>query len=64
MPLLLLLSPGQNAISLLSAGEHEWSARPVNPTVRFAYHRDATPARLVLYQEAMSVQDVEAIRVS
>jgi CubicO group peptidase (beta-lactamase class C family) len=61
---LLLISPGQNAIPLLSAGGHEWSARLVNATVAFAYHRDATPARLSLHQEAMYVQDVEAIRVS
>jgi hypothetical protein len=59
---LALIPPGQEAISLFPAGEDRWSARSVNATVTFAYDRDPTPASLVLHQEAMYVQDIEALR--
>jgi CubicO group peptidase (beta-lactamase class C family) len=61
---LILVPPGQDGISLFPAGEDRWSARWVNVTVSFAYDRDPTPARLLLHQEAMYVEDVQALRTS
>ena len=61
---LVLVPPGQDAILLFPAGEDRWSARSVSATVSFAYDRDPAPASLLLHQEAMYVQDVEALRTS
>jgi hypothetical protein len=36
----------------------------VSATVTFEYDRDPMPARLILHQEAMYVEDVEAARVA
>jgi CubicO group peptidase (beta-lactamase class C family) len=59
---LVLVPPGQDALALLPAGEHQWTARSVSATVTFEHDRDPMPARLVLHQEAMYVEDVEAFR--
>jgi CubicO group peptidase (beta-lactamase class C family) len=61
---LVLVPPGQDAILLFPAGEDHWSARSVNATVTFADDRGLAPARLVLHQQAMYVEDVEALRTS
>jgi CubicO group peptidase (beta-lactamase class C family) len=60
---LVLVAPGQDALALVPAGEHQWTARSVSATVAFEYDRDPAPARLILHQEAMYVEDVEAARV-
>src|SRR5574341_497343 len=57
---LVLVPPGQDAILLFPAGEDHWSARSVNATVTFAYDRGPAAARLVLHQQAVYVEDVEA----
>jgi hypothetical protein len=59
---LLLVPPGQHAIPLLPTGEHHWSPRSVSATVTFVDEDGPTPARLILHQEAMYVEDVEARR--
>lgn len=53
---LVLIPPGQDAVSLFPTSEDHWSARSLNATVTIAYDRDPTPARLVLHQEAMYVR--------
>jgi CubicO group peptidase (beta-lactamase class C family) len=60
---LVLVPPGQDQLALAPAGEHQWTARSLNATVTFEYDGDPTPARLILHQEAMYVEDVEAARV-
>jgi CubicO group peptidase (beta-lactamase class C family) len=60
---LVLVPPGQDALALVPAGQHQWTARSLRATVTFEYDRDPVPARLVLHQEAMYVEDVEAVRV-
>jgi hypothetical protein len=59
----VLVAPGQDALALVPASEHQWTARSVSATVTFEYDRDPTPARLILHQEAMYVEDVQAARV-
>jgi len=50
-------------LALVPAGERQWTARSVSATVAFEYGRGPMPGRLILHQEAMYVQDVEAVRV-
>jgi len=59
---LVLVPPGQDALVLVPAGERRWTARSVSATVTFEYDRDPMPARLILHQQAMYVEDVEAVR--
>jgi CubicO group peptidase (beta-lactamase class C family) len=57
---LVLVVPGQDPLTLIPTGDHQWAARSVSATIIFADDHDRTPASLLLHQEAPSVEDIQA----